>query len=488
MSADGFLLAVSVVSLDFRMVEVSKSNEFVSSEDGAVPVIRIFGSTPAGQRCCVHVHGVYSYFYFRPAPHVPDANFDRDDIGSRQSIEALHRELEDVMRLRRRSVAQAKFEAKQARYAYATHQPRTFIPPKDRPAIKALSIVKAHNIYGYNPEMQNFVRVHLVNPFDKRGLVELLEAGAVLSTVMQTWESHIPFLLQFTTDYSVVPMATLRVDYAKFRHPLPPAPPPEFAPAPDVAGLLDPLPPSGAPPSFSSSSFAPSALSASANSWGGHAIFTQANTPKPFLWADEEVEVLNTQDFVDANWDLLVNGVLSPPGPAGGAPGGAAGGGTVGVARVATMVMKESTCELEVDVHAHSLMGGTMHVPYRPDAAVEPAPSPSPAAYYDPPLTGPSASQHSSQPHVPLTFLSPGGQVAVPEPIGRPGSAGSDGGSRGSAATGNAGASVTATAAMLVVGSLPRSIWGATPPDQKRGGRFGQELWDVEQQRRWVSI
>jgi DNA polymerase elongation subunit (family B) len=44
-----------------------------------------------------------------------------------------------------------------------------------------------------------------------------LQEGALRGVSMQTYESHIPYVMQFTTDYNIAPMGWMHLRTAKVR-------------------------------------------------------------------------------------------------------------------------------------------------------------------------------------------------------------------------------------------------------------------------------
>ena len=81
---------VKVVVMDYYMCPVNECLpreglkkhiggccEVLNWSRGKVPVIRVYGCTPGGQKICLHVHHVYPYLYVRYDDDLPDGNLDQ---------------------------------------------------------------------------------------------------------------------------------------------------------------------------------------------------------------------------------------------------------------------------------------------------------------------------------------------------------------------------------------------------------------------------
>ncbi|CAN4108758.1 unnamed protein product [Withania somnifera] len=193
---DSKFFSVRIVSIDYYMAAPLPAfdicySSFQGGRVNEVPVIRVYGATPAGQKTCLHLHGALPYFY------VPCSElFLQSEEKGSECTNALALALEKVLKLK--GSAGSK-----------------------RQHVHGCSVVRARKFYGYHSSEELFLKIYLYHPQDVSRAANLLLGGAVLDKSLQPHESHIPFLLQFLVDYNLYGMGHLHVSKMKFRNPIP---------------------------------------------------------------------------------------------------------------------------------------------------------------------------------------------------------------------------------------------------------------------------
>ncbi|KAJ7973360.1 DNA polymerase [Quillaja saponaria] len=190
------IFSVRIVSIDHYMalpipgMDICYSN-FQGGKVNEVPVIRVYGSTPAGQKTCLHIHQALPYLY------VPCADIslqpDQEGGGLTHSVSLY---LEKALKLKGNAGLK-------------------------RQHVHDCSLVRARKFYGYHSQEELFVKIYLYYPQDVSRAANLLLGGAVLDKSLQPHESHIPFILQFLIDHNLYGMGHLHLSKMKFRYPVP---------------------------------------------------------------------------------------------------------------------------------------------------------------------------------------------------------------------------------------------------------------------------
>ncbi|CAK7340718.1 unnamed protein product [Dovyalis caffra] len=190
------IFSLRIVSIDHYMsppipsIDICYSS-FQGGKVNEVPVIRVYGSTPAGQKTCLHVHQAFPYLYV-PCSDIPvNGNQEGDAYTNAISLA-----LEKALKLKGNAGSK-------------------------RQHVHGCSLVRAKKFYGYHSEEELFVKIYLYHPHDVSRAANLLLAGAVFEKSLQPHESHIPFILQFLVDYNLYGMGHLHLSKMKFRHPVP---------------------------------------------------------------------------------------------------------------------------------------------------------------------------------------------------------------------------------------------------------------------------
>lgn len=165
-----------------------------------VPIVRIYGPWgPGGPHCCLHLHGLFPYFYV-PAP--PEAYGD----GASAFLRCFSRRL--VLEADRLMAAKARGSQKGSRPAGTRASRDGFNDislqrearavrgderPKGGPLVQKIEVVRRLPFYGYHRDFHFFLKISLTVPDMVGPMAALLLKGAVTGSPLQPFEVHLSF-------------------------------------------------------------------------------------------------------------------------------------------------------------------------------------------------------------------------------------------------------------------------------------------------------
>ncbi|KAK9457853.1 hypothetical protein V1511DRAFT_454690 [Dipodascopsis uninucleata] len=155
--------------LDIRH-EKEKDKEFYR-----VPVIRVFGNTDAGEKICVHIHGVYPYLFIE----YKGGSLDRSTVS--QYIQNLESDIT------------------------ASLQSSVQVNPRKGQSIliAKISLCKAVPFYGFHVGWKYYLKISALSPSIMGRIADLLRSGGAMGTPFEVYEAHLPYLLQFMIDFNL---------------------------------------------------------------------------------------------------------------------------------------------------------------------------------------------------------------------------------------------------------------------------------------------
>ncbi|XP_077158008.1 DNA polymerase zeta catalytic subunit isoform X2 [Paroedura picta] len=183
------MFSVRVVTADYYMSSPLPGldpcqSHFREAPVKRVPVVRVFGATPSGQKTCLHLHGIFPYLY---VPY--DGYGQQPEHYLRHLAFSIDRAL---------NIALGN-------------------PSSSLQHVFKVSLVYGMPFYGYHEKEKQFMKIYLYNPAMVKRVCDLLQGGAIMNKFYQPHEAHIPYLLQLFIDYNLYGMNLINLAAVKFR-------------------------------------------------------------------------------------------------------------------------------------------------------------------------------------------------------------------------------------------------------------------------------
>lgn len=241
----------SPTSLDKKISTINgKIHNLARFKINSVPVLRVFGKLSTGQTVVCHIHDVLPYLYIRYIGKVINNSDPKEKIERLISNELIRLQKEINFQLKqsfsrnsgkRKGTSRTNTRKKQKGVEnpkenkitqdeenitdddeedYEEDDEDTAQAIKEENFIADMSLVKGVPFYGYHLGHSPFVKISLTNPSYLTRLTKLLHDGKIFGKFIQPFETHVPYQMQFLTDYNLFCLDWLRLKQIFFRSPL----------------------------------------------------------------------------------------------------------------------------------------------------------------------------------------------------------------------------------------------------------------------------
>ena len=182
-------------ALEVHITQIDYSLDAPNSLDNTclpkVPVLRIYGASSVGKKCCLHIHQVYPYFFVEYTGKISP--------GSGEQALGILDLVELISPIVRRYIARL---TDSLNYAIAVSLKRDPQSPRSH-YVRAVILAKGIHFYGFNSSYSPFLKIHIVDPALVSRAVAIMQSGSVMGTPFHTFESHLSYVLQFLCDYGL---------------------------------------------------------------------------------------------------------------------------------------------------------------------------------------------------------------------------------------------------------------------------------------------
>ncbi|KAJ7225506.1 hypothetical protein GGX14DRAFT_639250 [Mycena pura] len=165
------VLQVQINQIDHYMAQPGQLD---NSDLPKVPVIRIYGPSSTGKKCCVHVHQVYPYFFV--------------EYDGKLRLHSVNRYISKLTHSLNHAIALSL---------------KKDITTFKHQFIRAITLVKGIHFYGFHSSYSPFLKVYIVDPTVYNRVVTIMRSGTVMKTHYRVFESHLSFTLQFAADFGL---------------------------------------------------------------------------------------------------------------------------------------------------------------------------------------------------------------------------------------------------------------------------------------------